>query len=239
MTTSTLEGYASLLAETLPRVRARIEEAAVSAGRDPATVRLVGVTKGHPLEAVEAAIAAGLRDLGENRVEEAERKRERIGQAEARWHFIGHIQSRKASRAAEVADLIHSVDSIKLGEKLARLGQDRDRPIPVLVQVNTSGEDSKGGLEGDGVIDEIHRLAELPGLRVEGLMTMAPFVGDEVVLGRTFQDLRNLLGRVRAVTSQVGRELSMGMTNDLEIAIREGSTMVRIGTALFGERNVT
>ena len=236
MTSVGVEEYAARLAETLPGVRARIEEACKASGRAPGAVRLVGVTKGHPIGAVRAALEAGLVGLGENRVEEAEEKRAALGSVPARWHFIGHIQGRKARRAVDVADLVHSVDSIKLGERLARIGDDRGAAVRVLIQVNTSGEGSKGGLEGEDVVEQIHRLAELPGLRVEGLMTMAPFVDDEVVLGRTFAGLRSVLERARAVSERVGAELSMGMTNDLEVAVREGSTIVRIGTALFGER---
>jgi pyridoxal phosphate enzyme (YggS family) len=135
------------------------------------------------------------------------------------------------------SDVIHSIDSSKLAAKISRAAEERGAPVPVLVQVNTSGEDAKGGLEGSAVVEELHELAELPGLRVLGLMTMAPFVEDEQVLTRTFAGLRGVSERVRAVTDRVGPELSMGMTNDLEVAIREGSTMVRIGTALFGERD--
>ncbi len=238
---STPERYQALLSENLPAVRARIREAAAAAGRPPDAVRLIGVTKGHPLAALEAALAAGLHDLGENRVEEAEEKRTALGAhaSAVRWHLIGHLQSRKARRAVEVGDLIHSVDSERLAERLARLGEERGTPVPVLVQVNTSGESSKSGLEGEDVVEQIHRIAELSGLRVEGLMTMAPFVEDEAVLRSAFAGLRSVLERVRAVTERVGGELSMGMTNDLEAAVREGSTMVRIGTALFGERQTT
>jgi PLP dependent protein len=237
MTATTLESYTSLLGETLPGVRARIVEAARAGGRDPDTVTLIGVTKGHPEEAIRAALAAGLRDLGENRVGELEAKRESLGQTPARWHFIGHIQSRKAARAVDASDVIHSIDSPKLAGKVSRAAEDRGAPMPVLVQINTSGEAAKGGLEGDQVVEELHALAELPGLQVLGLMTMAPFVDDERVLSEAFARLRELSERTRAATERLGPELSMGMTNDLEIAIREGSTMVRIGTALFGERD--
>ena len=233
-----MEDYAARLSETVPAVRGRIADAAAGAGRDTDEVRLVAVTKGHPLAALEAALAAGLTDLGENRVGEAESKREGFGRAdEVTWHFIGHIQSRKAPRAVEVADLIHSVDSAKLARKVSMAAEERGRPMPVLIQVNTSGEGAKGGFEGDGVVEAIHAAAELPGLEVRGLMTMAPFVDDEGVLSATFAGLRDVSERLRSVTDRVGAELSMGMTNDLEVAIREGSTMVRIGTAIFGERN--
>jgi pyridoxal phosphate enzyme (YggS family) len=231
--------YADLLRETLPRVRASIEEAARAAGRDPAGVRLVAVTKGHPVEAIRAALDCGLVDLGENRVEELAQKVGALPGGGVKWHMIGHVQSRKAKDAAALADLVHSVDSVKLAEKLGRAAADAGRTLEVLVQVNTSGEGSKTGFtaeDGGGAEDGTLQIVEIPGLRVLGLMTMAPLTDDERVLGATFAGLRALRDRLRSRTDRVGAELSMGMTNDLAVAVREGSTMVRIGTALFGER---
>ena len=228
--------YNERLAETLPAVRERIVAAAASCGRDVQDVRLVAVTKSHPFEAVEAALAAGITDLGENRVEELEAKVESFGRDAATWHMIGHIQSRKAMRVARLEPVIHSVDSLKLAEKLSRGASEEGISLRVLAQVNTSGEVSKSGLTGESAIDEILSMAELPGLHVHGLMTMAPFVDDEGVLSRAFAALRTLSEEARRANESVGRELSMGMTNDMEVAIREGSTMIRIGTALFGAR---
>jgi len=230
------ERYAARLEHTLPVVRRQIAEAEHAAGRDPGSVRLVAVTKGHPLEAIDAALAADLRDLGENRVHELEDKVAARGTEGISWHMIGHVQSRKAKRVVELADLIHSVDSESLAEKLSGLGVERDREVVGLAQVNTSGEGSKGGFDAEAAVEQIHRIAELPGLKIAGLMTMAPFVDDEPVIAEAFGGLRRVLERLHGVTDAVGHELSMGMTNDLEIAIREGSTMVRIGTALFGPR---
>ena len=210
--------------------------AAQAVGRDPDAVRLVAVTKGHPLEAIEAALEAGLTHLGENRVEELEEKVSAVGPGRATWHMIGHLQSRKAPRAVEVAHLIHSVDSLPLAEKLSRVAGERGGEMRVLAQVNTAGEEAKSGLDAGAAVDVVLRMAELPHLRVDGLMTMAPFVDDEEILSSAFRRLRETLEEVRRHDRAVGGELSMGMTNDLEIAIREGSTMVRIGTALFGER---
>ena len=237
MTSTGISTYAERLAESLPRLRDRIEGAQAAAGRPSGSVRLVAVTKGHPFEAVRAALAAGLTDLGENRVTELETKVEAFGSKAATWHMIGHIQSRKAPRVVGLADLVHSVDSLRLAERLSRSAVEQGTVVEVLAQANTSGEDSKGGFEGEGAAEEIQKMAELPGLDVRGLMTMAPFVDDEVVLGNAFAGLRELSERLTAATDRIGGELSMGMTNDLEIAIREGSTMVRIGTALFGERD--
>jgi hypothetical protein len=228
--------YRARLAQTLPELRDRMAGAAQAAGRDPAAVTLVAVTKGHPLEALEAALAAGIQDLGENRVEELEEKEAALGRERATWHMIGHVQSRKAARAAGAAHLVHSVDSFHLAERLSRSGEALGRDVRVLAQVNTSGEESKGGLGLPGAAEEVLRMALLPHLRVEGLMTMAPFVDDGGVLSSAFRHLRETLEEVRRHDPRVGPELSMGMTNDFEIAIREGSTMVRIGTALFGER---
>ena len=228
--------YVSRLEATLPRVLDRIGGALSAAGRAPDAAKLIAVTKGHPLEAVEAALSMGLTDLGENRVDELERKVGALGPTGATWHLIGHLQSRKAKRAIDLADLIHSVDSVRLGERISRLAMEDGGTVSVLVQVNTSGESSKSGLPVEESVEQTHALAELPGLRVEGLMTMAPFVDDASVLSAAFARLRRVSEEVRGLTDQIGSELSMGMTNDMEIAVREGSTMVRIGTALFGER---
>ena len=236
MTETTTTSYGERLARTLPALRERIDDALEAAGRPSGAVRLVAVTKAHPYEAVEAALAAGLTDLGENRVSELEGKVEHFGSEGFTWHMIGHVQSRKASRVAEVAGLVHSVDSMKLARKLARAAAESGDTLDVLVQVNTSGEEAKYGYDPEAAYEEVLEMTELDGLSVRGLMTMAPFVDDEVVLGATFQGLRRLSERLRASSDAVGPELSMGMTNDLGVAVREGSTMVRIGTALFGER---
>lgn len=236
MTPVTVQSYADRLADALPRVRERMARAAKAAGRSVERVRLIAVTKSHPLEAIRAALAAGLSDLGENRVAELEGKVEAIGRDAVTWHMIGHVQSRKARQALYAADVIHSVDRLKLAERLSTAAVDEGLRASVLVQVNTSGEESKGGFELQGAEERIHEVAELPGLDVRGLMTMAPLVDDEAVLAAAFGGLRRLSERVREASALIGPELSMGMTNDLEVAIREGSTMVRIGTALFGER---
>ncbi|MCG6957298.1 MAG: YggS family pyridoxal phosphate-dependent enzyme [Gemmatimonadetes bacterium] len=228
--------YGRRLAENLPRVRERIAEAAVKAGRAPASVRLVAVTKGHPVEAVRAALRAGLEDLGENRVEELEEKAAALGHEAVCWHMIGHLQRRWVPRALEVAQLVHSVDTLRLAERISRVAGESGTQARILAQVNTSGEGSKSGLDPEEALEQVGRMAELPNLKVEGLMTMAPLVDDEAVLSAAFRRLRATLERIKSGTALVGSELSMGMTNDLEIAVREGSTMVRIGTALFGER---
>jgi len=233
---ATTETYAERLEHALPALRERVDRAARESGRPGSAVRIIAVSKAHPLEAVDAALAVGLRDLGENRVEELEAKVGARGRSGMTWHMIGHVQSRKAKRAAGLADLIHSLDSARLAGRLSRIGQEESREIRVLAQVNVSAEASKGGFEAHEAVEAIHEVAELPHLRIEGLMTMAPWGAGEPVLHATFGRLREIRDAVRSVTDRVGSELSMGMTNDLEIAIREGSTMIRIGTALFGER---
>ena len=230
------QAYRERLTAALPGVRDAIAEAAAGVGRDPASVRLVAVSKGHPVEAAAAALEVGLTDLGENRVEELEAKLAQLGRR-ARWHLIGHLQSRKAARALAAADLIHSVDSLKLAERISRLAGELGREaIPVLLQVNVSGEDTKGGFERSSAHESLLEVVDLPRLDVRGLMTMAPFTDDERVQREAFAGLQELLQELRRQRPNVGGELSMGMTNDLRAAVAEGSTMVRIGTALFGER---
>ncbi len=234
--TLTVQSYAERLSDALPRVRGEIARAAASAGRDPGDVRVVAVTKGHPVEAVRAALDAGLTDLGENRVAELAGKVAEVGRGGVTWHMIGHIQRRKVSDLLPVVDWIHAVDSLRLAERIHRLAPEAGPPVNVLIQVNTSGEDAKGGFQGPGALDEILEVAGWSGLNVQGLMTMAPFVDDEGVLRGTFGALRRLLEEVRRQDPRVGPHLSMGMSNDLRFAVEEGSTMVRIGTALFGAR---
>lgn len=222
--------------ERLPRVLDRIAAAAERSGRDPFGVRIVAVTKGHAPCAVEAVAEAGLRVIGENRVEELQRKRAALNDLDVDWHMIGHVQRRKAGPAARLAGLVHSVDSLRLAEKLSRLGEAEGRRVPVLVQLNVSGEATKGGFAQAEALDGVAKVAALGGLRVLGLMTMAPFVADEAVLRSTFRKTRQVMEAAAGTPGVEGRELSMGMSNDYEIAVEEGSTMVRLGTTLLGER---
>lgn len=237
--TALRQTYASRLAEQLPAVRAEIARAAERSGRDPDEVRLIAVTKGHPVAAIEAARAAGLRAMGENRVAELVTKVEQLGREGIEWHMIGHVQSRKVGDLLGVVDLVHSVDSLRLGQRFDRQAQARSMRAAVLIQINASGEAAKGGLEGPGALDEVLELAALPSLDVRGLMTMAPFVDDEGVLRKTFSTVRRLAEEARRQNPLIGGHLSMGMSNDLRFAVEEGSTMVRIGTALFGPRPST
>jgi PLP dependent protein len=219
-------------------VREGVEEAAAPGGRSTADITLVAVTKGHPFEVVEAALDVGLRDLGENRVESLVERAARVTVAGCRWHMVGRLQRRQAPDLHGSADLVHSVDSLRLAERLARTAPEGSHvPLGILVQVNTSGEDAKTGLAPDEAPETVARILELRELRVQGLMTMAPYTDDERVLRATFAGLRELAGELRRQLSEYrGTELSMGMSNDYRVAVEEGSTMIRLGTALFGER---
>jgi PLP dependent protein len=232
--------YDERLKESLPAVAERIARARERAGRQDA-VRIVAVTKGHSADAVRAATAAGLPDCGENRIAELENKVEKLGRDAAQWHLIGHLQRNKVKRALELFDVIHSIDSLRLAKELSKEAGVAGMTVRGLIQVNASGEEAKGGIDvGDDVaaaVDSVREIVELPHLQVEGLMTMAPFVADEAILRGTFSRTRRLLERCNEnVAGFMGKELSMGMTNDFEIAVEEGSTIVRLGTILFGER---
>jgi pyridoxal phosphate enzyme (YggS family) len=197
-------------------------------------VRIVGVTKTHPAEAVRAAVAAGLADVGENRVQEALAKQDEVGGMPVRWHLIGSLQRNKARHAAGRFDLIHTVDRLDIGQELSRRLAAGQRQA-VLVQVNCSAEPQKGGVDPADLPQLLEGLGMLPGLEVRGLMTMAAFDADDGALRATFRLLRRLRdeGEDRG---WVLPELSMGMSGDFPIAVEEGATMVRLGTVLFGER---
>jgi PLP dependent protein len=235
------------LAANISKVKDRIAAAARRAGRDPAEITLVAVTKTHAAEVVQAAAAAGLRDFGENRIEEAAPKIAAVGREDLRWHMIGHVQNRKARDVARAGFvLVHSVDSFKLAERLSRLVTKAGRVQPILLECNVSGEAAKEGFAAWGgpasweaLLPEWARILALPGVRVNGLMTMAPIVAEPEAARPFFQRLRELRDYVRARLPLAGgrwQELSMGMTDDFEAAIAEGATIVRIGRALFGER---
>ena len=225
--------------ETLARAReavlGRIEAAARRAGRDPGEVRLVAVTKTIEPARVRDAIAAGLTTLGENRVQEAEAKRAAVPGAS--WHLIGPLQSNKARRAVETFDAIQSVDSVELAGRLSRIAIELGRaPLPILVQVNVDDDPAKAGFEPADLEAALGGLLDLPGTRVDGLMTVGRLVESAAAARPTFVALRRLSERLLTLDSRLGRELSMGMTDDFEVAVEEGATLVRVGRALFGER---
>lgn len=223
----------------LKRVQDRITETALACGRDPKTVKLVAVSKTVTVDRVLAAIRAGVTDLGENYVQEAREKIEALGQQTVSWHFIGHLQSNKAKYVVKLFDLIHSVDSFKLAKELDKRARAIGKVQEVLVQVNISGEATKSGIETEQAVALVRQMAPLDNLAICGLMTMPPYFNSPEKVRpyfRALKDLQNLI-RTEAISDVHMAELSMGMTGDFEAAIQEGATLVRIGTAIFGERS--
>jgi pyridoxal phosphate enzyme (YggS family) len=220
------------IAANLKAVRDRINTAAERAGRSPASVRVVGASsaaKGVTPAKLHAALEAGLCDFGENRVQEAEASIASLGARakDATWHFIGHLQTNKAAAAIDLFDIIQSVDSLRLAENLShRAGG----TLQVLIEVNVAGEASKQGISPGEVAPVVSRIANLPNLNLTGLMTIAPIADDPEDVRPVFRELR-LLAEANGLP-----QLSMGMTDDFEVAIEEGATLVRIGRAIFGER---
>jgi pyridoxal phosphate enzyme (YggS family) len=228
------------LGEQLAKVRERIGRAAERGGRDPASVLLVAVTKTVPLEAITRAYAIGLRDFGENRVQEAREKRSVLSLSEARWELIGHLQSNKAARAVQLFDRVQSLDSVALACTLDERAASHDKVLPVLLEVNVAGEQSKSGFAPRDLLDAAHAIAALDHLRPEGLMTVAPLAPEAEAVRPVFRELRRLRDHLRAAVplAEDGGwpQLSMGMSDDFEIAIEEGATIIRLGRAIFGAR---
>ncbi len=229
------------IADNLQRVRERIAEAAGRAGRRPEEVTLVAVTKTHPPEVALEAVRAGALDLGENYAQELVAKKEALeaaGVQGVRWHFIGHLQRNKVKYIAPFIHLIHSVDSLRLGQEISKRAQQAGRRIPVLIEVNVSGEETKFGVPPEQVRELAEGLLELEGVELQGLMTMAPIAEDPEQVRPIYRRLRELAEELAAsgLPEQSMRHLSMGMTQDFEVAVEEGATIVRVGTAIFGPR---
>jgi hypothetical protein len=226
------------IAERLTAVMARIRAAAAAAGRSVGEIRLVAASKTFPPPAVRDAVAAGVSDIGENYIQEARDKYAALPGLPATWHFIGHLQTNKAKYAVRMFDLIHTVDSYRLALELDRCAQKINKIQAVLIQVNVAGEASKSGVATEEALPLIRRAAELEHLAVRGLMTMPPYFNAPEKVRPFFAALRRLRDRITAEQlDPIGMpELSMGMTGDFEAAIAEGATLVRIGTAIFGER---
>ncbi len=226
------------IATNLAEIRGRIALAAQRAGRAADEVALMAVCKNHPAEAILEAMSAGQRLFGENRVQEFAGKQAAVAGTEGKFHLIGHLQSNKAAKAAELFDAVDSVDSLKLAERLNEAAARRGRKLDVLLEVNVGGEAAKSGLAEDA--PELRRLLEaqerLGNLRICGLMTVPPFTEDAEGARECFRKLRELRDGLRAESGLELRELSMGMSHDFEVAIEEGSTCVRVGTAIFGAR---
>ncbi len=219
-------------------VRERIEATALACGRDPKAVKLVAVSKTVPVDPIRAAIKAGVTVLGENYVQEAREKIEALNEEKISWHLVGHLQSNKAKYAVKLFDLIHSVDSLKLAKELNRRANALGKVQDILIQVNISGEETKSGVEAEQAIKLVREISPLENLAIRGLMTMPPYFNAPDKVRPYFRALGSLQGLIRdqAIPNVRMDELSMGMTGDFEAAIEEGATLVRIGTAIFGER---
>jgi PLP dependent protein len=228
-----------VIAERVAAVRERIARAAARAGRSADEITLVAVGKTHPPEAIREAFAAGLRHFGENKVQEAEGKIAALDDLRAAglvWHMVGHLQGNKARRAAEIFDTVDSVDDLTVAKRLERGAEQARRHLPILVQVDLGREETKFGVDEPHLFPLLDQLRGYKAVRAEGLMLLPPFAEDPEAARPFFQRLRALLEEARRRGLVVGRELSMGMSHDFEVAIEEGATQVRVGTALFGER---
>lgn len=228
------------ISDNLKRVREKIAKAASKVGRNPQDIQLVAVSKTVDIKRIQQAIEAGATILGENYIQEARKKIEEIGQ-DVRWDFIGHLQSNKVKYAVDLFEMIHSVDRLSLAQEINKAAEKKKEEVRILVQVNISGEEAKSGIDPGGVISLVREIASLPNLSLEGLMTMPPYFDAPEEARPYFTSLREL--RDKILKESIGgislKELSMGMSGDFEVAIEEGSTLVRVGTAIFGERNLT
>jgi PLP dependent protein len=224
--------------ENLERVRERIGAACRRSGRASDAVRLIAVSKTMPPELIREAYEAGMRDFGENRVQEAAAKREKLSDLEVTWHLIGHLQSNKAKLATQLFDWVESLDSLHLAGKLSQGMAQSGRRLPVLLEVNLGQEVSKFGVEEAEVIRLAEGIGRLESLELRGLMTLPPFFEDPEEVRPYFRRLRELARRIEAqnLPGVSMRELSMGMSHDFEIGVEEGATIVRVGTAIFGLR---
>jgi PLP dependent protein len=224
--------------ENVERVQDRIHRACQRSGRAVKDVRLIAVSKTKPAEAIRQSYAAGLREFGENRVQEAAAKHHELEDLDVVWHLIGHLQSNKAKQACRIFDWVHSVDSLHLAEKIDREAAALGRKMPVLIEVHLGEEASKFGVEEDELVQLAERVGTLPSVELLGLMTLPPFLDDPENVRPFFRHLREMAARIdaRNLPGVQMRELSMGMSHDFEIAIEEGATIVRVGTAIFGER---
>ena len=228
----------SMISANIDRVRERIAAACTRAGRRPEDVTLVAVTKTFPLEQIREAVRAGVCDIGENYVQELLSKREALAEEPVRWHFIGHLQSNKVRYLADWVTMVQALESVSLARELDARAARAGRTIDALVEVNTTGEASKYGVAPDQVLPFVRSLEEFKGIRIRGLMTIGPFLPDPEgsrPMFRLLRELRETLSRHRQQNLDPVH-LSMGMTGDFEVAIEEGATLLRIGTALFGSR---
>jgi len=225
------------ISENLENIKARIDAACKKSGRDPKDITLVAVTKTVDTDRIVKAISLGIKDLGENRVQELREKADIIKE-DCRWHLIGHLQTNKVKYIIDKVSLIHSMDRLELAEEVQKRAEKLGITVPVLVQVNVAGEDTKFGISPEDTMEFVSQLGRMGNIKVKGLMTIAPLVDNPEKVRWVFENLRKLLIDIsRERIDNIDMEhLSMGMSNDFEVAIEEGATMVRIGTAIFGRR---
>lgn len=230
------------LRERFKDVRAKVSTAAERANRASEAITLIAISKTHPSAVLSEGLRAGITDFGENRVQEAEGKIAELGRDAAHWHLVGHLQSNKAARAVQLFDLVHSLDSAELAMRLDRLCEAEAREeLPVLIQIDLGGEATKTGIDPRHLPELLEALKTCPRLRLSGLMTLPPYFENPDCARPYFKTLRELRNKLQSQGhfGELSGELSMGMSHDFEIAIEEGATMVRVGTAIFGERNKT
>jgi pyridoxal phosphate enzyme (YggS family) len=228
------------IAENFARIKDRIHKACSRVNRDPSSIHLVGVTKTVAVDRVREGVLAGITILGENYVQEARKKREILGDLSVEWHFIGHLQSNKAKVAVDCFDYIHTLDREKLARELDRQAQKRGKQIPVLIQINVGDEATKSGTSFEEALSLFRSASSMDALVVRGLMALPPYLEDPEQVRPYFRQLRQILEQLREMAPQpeILTELSMGMSHDFEVAIEEGATLIRVGTALFGSRPV-
>jgi hypothetical protein len=231
-----LEGRILGVRENLARVWEQVARAALKTGRDPGSVKLVAVTKNVSLEVMQEALAAGIKVFGENRVQELVAKQPRLP-GDIEWHMIGHLQTNKVKYIIGKVSLIHSLDSLRLAREICRRARERGLVAEVLVQVNISGEETKYGVPPGEVKSFIEEVAGLEGVRVRGLMTIAPFVSDPEQVRPVFRELNRMAGWLKRELPGLPLDyLSMGMSNDFTVAVEEGANIIRVGSAIFGPR---
>ncbi len=223
------------LAANFGDIRQRIQAACARAGREPTSVTLVAVSKGHPPEVVRAAVELGQAVFGESRVQEARVKIEQCS-GQLRWHLIGHLQSNKCREAVSLFEMIQSMDSLALGEEVSKWAEKEAKTMPVLLEVNVAGEATKFGFKPEQLLSVLSQINALPKIEIHGLMTIAPWTPDPEKVRHVFQQLRELREESEQILGAPLAHLSMGMSGDFEVAIEEGATLVRIGAGLFGPR---
>ena len=227
-----------MIAENVKNIQERINTACIAAGRSPDSVTLIAVSKTFSYDGIQEVLQTGVFDIGENYVQEIVEKRQKLRDERVRWHFIGHLQSNKVKYIVDWVNLIHSVDNVNVALEIQKRGAKLNRVIDILVEVNTSREASKFGVTPEASADFIEKISAHPNLRVKGLMTIGPFLPDPGQSRPAFRILKRIFDDVNSagIVPNPLVHLSMGMTHDFTVAIEEGSTMVRIGTAIFGSR---